>query len=284
MPDQFTEANHPGRGTDDASLEGTDGDWWDEFFSDRSPPIPFFRDRPDENLAEWFSSDLIAPGRALEFGCGNGRNALYLASPGCTVDAVDFSAQAITWVRERAVQAAAEVTFQCCSIFDAEIETGSYCFVYDAGCFHHLHPHQRAEYVGPVARALRPNSKRSSAASAAPLAGAPNRTPSARRRPAGCCVADPSNLSRLPPRIGCTTWLPRTRCPRPCCCDGAPRCSHTRYQGCPASALLEGMGAATAYRFRAGGTPKPAVRRCQTRPPGSANPDDVHRCVPLASL
>jgi hypothetical protein len=28
--------------------------WWDEFFADRARAVPFFTQRPDENLAGWF--------------------------------------------------------------------------------------------------------------------------------------------------------------------------------------------------------------------------------------
>lgn len=45
------------------------------------------------------------PGRVLELGYGNGRNAVYLAGQGCHADAVDFSAKAIGWARERAAAA-----------------------------------------------------------------------------------------------------------------------------------------------------------------------------------
>ncbi len=76
--------------------------------------------------------------------------------PGCSVDAVDFSAQAIEWARERAEQAGAPVGFQCCSIFDAAFTAGSYDLVYDSGCFHHLPPHRRQDYAGLVRRALKP--------------------------------------------------------------------------------------------------------------------------------
>jgi SAM-dependent methyltransferase len=130
--------------------------WWGEFFADRAKPCPFFVDWPDENLAQWFGDGTLAPGRVLELGCGHGRNALYLAGQGCHVDAVDFSAQAIGWATERAQSAAAAVHFQCCSIFDATFPEASYDLVYDAGCFHHLAPHRRLDYVRLVSRALRP--------------------------------------------------------------------------------------------------------------------------------
>ena len=140
----------------DTLVSGQSSAWWGEFFADRAKACPFFTEWPDENLAEWFGRGLLAPGRVLELGCGNGRDATYLAGLGCHVDAVDFSAQAIDWARERARSAGASVTFQCCSIFDAALSDGSYDLVYDSGCFHHLPPHRRKDYVELVGRALRP--------------------------------------------------------------------------------------------------------------------------------
>ncbi|HEY0934455.1 MAG TPA: class I SAM-dependent methyltransferase [Trebonia sp.] len=159
MPDRFTDNSDEESGRDDTALEGTDGTWWDGFFADRSKGIPFFARQPDENLAEWFASGLLVPGRVLELGCGNGRNAVHLARLGCTVDAVDFSDQAVSWARERASQAGVQVAFQCCSVFDAQFAAGSYDLVYDSGCFHHLPPRRRQDYVGLVARALRPGGR-----------------------------------------------------------------------------------------------------------------------------
>ena len=60
----------------DALLEDRGGDWWSAFFQDRAEPCPFLVDRPDENLVAWFGEGLLAPGRGLELGCGNGRNAV----------------------------------------------------------------------------------------------------------------------------------------------------------------------------------------------------------------
>jgi SAM-dependent methyltransferase len=156
MPDQLIYSTDDVLRMLDALLADRDGAWWGEFFADRAKPCPFFADWPDENLAAWFGEGLLAPGRVLELGCGNGRDATYLASLGCRVDAVDFSATAIKWARERAESAGAAVAFQCCSIFAAKIAEGAYDLVYDSGCFHHLPPHRRKDYVELVSRALRP--------------------------------------------------------------------------------------------------------------------------------
>jgi len=140
----------------DALLAGRGSTWWDEFFTDRAKPIPFFVDWPDENLVTWFDEGLLAPGRVLELGCGNGRDAAYLAGRGCRVDAVDFSAEALEWATARIGEV---VNFQNCDVFDAQFEDGSYDLVYDSGCFHHLAPHRRQDYVSLVDRALKPGGR-----------------------------------------------------------------------------------------------------------------------------
>jgi len=121
VPDPFIDSSDDVPGMAGGLPEGRGAGWWDEFFADRAKPCPFFVEWPDENLIAWFSEGLLTPGRVLELGCGHGRNAVYLASWGCRVDAVDFSAQAISWAQERANQVGAAVEFQCCSIFDAAI-------------------------------------------------------------------------------------------------------------------------------------------------------------------
>jgi len=140
----------------DTLLADRSGDWWNGFFSNRSKPCPFFVESPDENLVEWFDEGLLTSGNVLELGCGHGRNATFLAGLGCNVDAIDFSAEAIKWAMERTKTDDISVNFQCCSIFDATLTEGSYDLVYDSGCFHHLPPHRRQDYVDLVRRALKP--------------------------------------------------------------------------------------------------------------------------------
>lgn len=128
---------------------------WQSFYDDRARRCPFFVDVPDENLVEWVEAGRIAPGRALDLGCGNGRNARFLARNGFTVDAVDQSASAIAWARERSVLSSVPIHFTHASVFDLAIEADTYGLVYDAGCFHHIAPHRRTEYIARVSGALR---------------------------------------------------------------------------------------------------------------------------------
>ncbi|MEU3650860.1 class I SAM-dependent methyltransferase [Lentzea sp. NPDC034063] len=127
------------------------GGWWDGFYADRTREVPFFVAKPDENLAEYLERGLITPGRALDVGCGPGRNALFLARNGFQVDAVDISATAIRWATERAE--GLDVRFRH---GDAFATNGSYDLVYDSGCFHHLPPHRRIGYLALLDRVLRP--------------------------------------------------------------------------------------------------------------------------------
>ena len=53
--------------------------------------------------------DGVAPGRALDLGCGNGRHAMWLTERGWRVTAVDFSAEALRQARERAAATGVEV-------------------------------------------------------------------------------------------------------------------------------------------------------------------------------
>jgi SAM-dependent methyltransferase len=143
----------------DSLLSDKERSWWNGFYADRAKPCPFFVDSPDENLSEWTLSDLVRPGKAMDLGCGNARNALFLARQGFAVEGVDYSETAINWAKERVAAAtgtAPELTLRCQSVFDLNPGAESYDLVYDSGCFHHIAPHRRRAYVELVTNALKP--------------------------------------------------------------------------------------------------------------------------------
>ena len=130
--------------------------WWDRFYADRGRDVPFFRPDPDESLVAWHAGGRIAPragARALDLGCGPGRNAVWLAQQGYAVDAVDLSPGALDWGRERADEAGVSVAFRRADIFALQPEA-PYDLVVDSGCFHHLPPHRRISYRELLERAL----------------------------------------------------------------------------------------------------------------------------------
>ncbi|MFE6052177.1 class I SAM-dependent methyltransferase [Kitasatospora sp. NPDC056446] len=137
-------------------------DQWDRFYADRSADRPFFVPKPDENLVSYLDRGLLSPGRALDLGCGPGRNAVHLASHGFDVDAVDLSSTAVDWAEERAREAGvgagsgAALRFHRASIFEARLPHDRYDLVYDSGCLHHLPPHRRIGYLALLDRVLAP--------------------------------------------------------------------------------------------------------------------------------
>jgi SAM-dependent methyltransferase len=126
-----------------------DADWWDDFYADRDRPVPFFVDKPDESLVSYLDRGLLRPGRALDLGCGPGRNARYLAANGFAVDAVDLSPTAIAWGEELSP----DVRFLCGDAFTLDLD-GPYDLIHDSGCFHHLAPHRRVSYLDLLDRQL----------------------------------------------------------------------------------------------------------------------------------
>ena len=130
--------------------------FWDDFYSNREKGVPFFTNKPDENLVNYFEKKLLNPGKVLELGCGPGRNAIYFAEKGCLVDAVDLSQESIQWATERAKEKNVNINFIYNNIFDLQIEEGTYDIVYDSGCFHHIAPHRRMSYINLVKMALKP--------------------------------------------------------------------------------------------------------------------------------
>lgn len=140
----------------DRVLADRGGGWWNGFYGDRSRACPFFSAAPDENLAAWIDDGGVPAGRALDLGCGHGRNAIFLAQRGWRVDAVDFSSTALAWASERAAEAGVQVAWSCASVFDAALPAAAYDAVIDSGLFHHVAPHRRRQYVDLVTRVLKP--------------------------------------------------------------------------------------------------------------------------------
>ncbi|MGB8001362.1 MAG: class I SAM-dependent methyltransferase, partial [Anaerobacillus sp.] len=128
---------------------------WDKFYSDRDRKVPFFVNDPDENLVTSFQNNQISPGKVLELGCGNGRNAIYLAEKGFEIDAVDSSKEALAWAKEEARKNQVSINFIEENLFKLSLSTHTYDIVYDSGCFHHIAPHRRMSYIALLKKALK---------------------------------------------------------------------------------------------------------------------------------
>lgn len=105
----------------------------------RSPSIeslPWHREQPPA-LLERTVAQRTTRGRALDLGCGQGVNAVYLAQQGFSVVAVDFVPAALAAARARAEQAGVEVELRECDVLDYEAPS-AFDVVLDSGCLHHL--------------------------------------------------------------------------------------------------------------------------------------------------
>lgn len=139
----------------DDLFEQRDGSWWDGFYADREKPVPFFTDAPDEALVSGIASGRLRGGRALDIGCGNGRNTRYLAEHGYDVVGIDISGASIRWAGELCAECAVRPAFCCCSLQDYEGTPESFDLIVDSGCFHHIKPHRRQQYLEKIQSLLR---------------------------------------------------------------------------------------------------------------------------------
>lgn len=140
----------------DTLLQKRDGDWWDAFYKDRSRPVSFFANMPDEDLAAFCREGLFSPGRALDIGCGNGRNTRFLAGQGFDAVGLDLSAASVAWARE-ASQGMEKTPFFAAKSFLDYTPEAPFDLILDSGCFHHIKPHQRQAYLTKVQNCLAPD-------------------------------------------------------------------------------------------------------------------------------
>jgi cyclopropane fatty-acyl-phospholipid synthase-like methyltransferase len=102
-------------------------------------------------LVEMVKSGDLLPGRAIDLGCGEGDNAIFLAEYGFQVTAVDFAPSAIAKARAKASDAGVEVDFVIDDITTLATVSGTFDILVDYGTFDDLSTRQRAAYVDRVA-------------------------------------------------------------------------------------------------------------------------------------
>ncbi len=98
---------------------------WDARYSEREGAM--WSGRPNGRLAAEVA-DLI-PGRALDVGCGEGADAVWLARRGWTVTAIDISDVAVARARKAAELAGATVEWVCGDVLKTAFSAGSFDLV-----------------------------------------------------------------------------------------------------------------------------------------------------------
>lgn len=120
---------------------------WDRRYAESPWPS-----EPDEVLVELAGG--LAPGRALDLGCGPGRNALFLARRGWAVTGVDASAVGLAQAAERAAAAGVALDLVRADVLVHEPGEGCYDLVVVANL--HFPPGERERFFGRAVAALAP--------------------------------------------------------------------------------------------------------------------------------
>jgi SAM-dependent methyltransferase len=98
-------------------------------------------------------ADLV-PGRALDLACGEGQNAIWLATLGWDVTGVDYSEVAIQKATARAARDGVAADFVCADLVEYEPAEGAYDLV--LVLYLHIPSHVRGDVHTKASRALAP--------------------------------------------------------------------------------------------------------------------------------
>lgn len=114
----------------------------------------------DPALRTLVDSSAVRPCEALEFGCGTGTNAVYLAGAGFRVTAIDYSPLAIEQARAKAAVAGVTVRWHVGDLATLDLPPASFEFLFDRGCYHCLRREGRlSDYQQAVKRLLKPGAR-----------------------------------------------------------------------------------------------------------------------------
>jgi SAM-dependent methyltransferase len=94
----------------------------------------------------------LEPGRALDLACGEGQNAIWLATLGWEVTGVDYSEVAIAKARARAERDGTRVDFVCADLLEYEPSAGAFDLV--LLLYFHIPATDRREVLARAAGAL----------------------------------------------------------------------------------------------------------------------------------
>jgi SAM-dependent methyltransferase len=126
------------------------------------PPnrIPWNIETPPDALVKLVESRQVLPCRVVDFGCGAGNYAVWLATRGFDVTGIDISPSAIELARKNAERQKVACTFLVADVLgDLREVAGPFDFAFDWELLHHIFPPDRPRYVENVAKLLHPGAK-----------------------------------------------------------------------------------------------------------------------------
>ncbi|MEO6578635.1 MAG: methyltransferase domain-containing protein [Candidatus Limnocylindria bacterium] len=121
--------------------------FYDAWYRFGSPP---WVGGPRSELVELVSSGRLTPGRALDLGCGEGDNAIFLAQHGFTLTALDFAPSAIATARRKARTAGVTLDLLVDDLTDLRHVNGQFDLLVDYGTLDDLGGRDRDAYIREV--------------------------------------------------------------------------------------------------------------------------------------
>ncbi len=103
-------------------------------------------------------ADRLAPGKALDLGCGTGASSIHLAQRGWQVTGIDFIPAAVHKAQQKARDAHLSIDFRVGDVsrLDTLNLPGPFDLAVDVGCLHSLTPVQQQGYAESLAKLMRP--------------------------------------------------------------------------------------------------------------------------------
>jgi len=126
--------------------------FWDATYSER-PTI--WSGQPNAQLVAEAAD--LSPGSALDVGCGEGADAVWLAQHGWDVTAVDISQVAVDRAREHAKDAGVAITFEVCDVITTPPSPAAYDLV--SAQFFQLADPDRSEFMRALGAAVNPRGR-----------------------------------------------------------------------------------------------------------------------------
>ncbi len=108
---------------------------------------PWIIDQAQPDLIAAAEKGEVCGPTVLDVGCGDGNNAIYLASRGFDVTGIDVSAKAISIAKQKAANAKVAVTFLTLDALKIGTLDKRFDTVIDFGLFHNLGDDDRRRYV-----------------------------------------------------------------------------------------------------------------------------------------
>lgn len=130
---------------------------WDAAYRDDRRP-PWDISRPATELKQAVENGTLRPCRVVELGCGPGNDAIYLASRGFDVTAIDIAPTALSLAEKKAREAGVKVRWLHADVLNPP-KLEPFDLIYDRGCYHGLRQQNAAGYVETLRRLSHPGTQ-----------------------------------------------------------------------------------------------------------------------------